>query len=171
MIDRLLRESTMVNKIKRTSLQSEIIRYILDYISEHDLNPGDKLPSQENLLAMMGVSRTSLREAMKTLEARGILEIHNGKGAYVGGLVDVDGVQVVDFKQEKERLLEALEVRKILEREILRMLIHTVTDEELKELGEIKILMSKFRRGLQQTAEDKKFHYTIYRLCHNQVMY
>ena len=60
----------MVNKIKRTSLQSEIIRFILDYIREHDLNPGDKLPSQENLLAMMGVSRTSLREAMKTLEAR-----------------------------------------------------------------------------------------------------
>ena len=52
------------------------------------------------------------------------------------------------------------------------MLIHTITDEELKELGEIKdILMSKYRRGLQQTAEDKKFHYTIYRLCHNQVMY
>ena len=118
----------MVNKIKRTSLQSEIIRFILDYIREHDLNPGDKLPSQENLLAMMGVSRTSLREAMKTLEARGILEIQNGKGAYVGGLVDADGVQVIDFTQEKERLLEALEVRKILEREILRMLIHTITD-------------------------------------------
>ena len=112
----------MVNKIKRTSLQSEIIRFILDYIREHDLNPGDKLPSQESLLAMMGVSRTSLREAMKTLEARGILEIQNGKGAYVGGLVDADGVQVIDFTQEKERLLEALEVRKILEREILRML-------------------------------------------------
>ena len=162
----------MVNKIKRTSLQSEIIRFILDYIREHDLNPGDKLPSQESLLAMMGVSRTSLREAMKTLEARGILEIQNGKGAYVGGLVDADGVQVIDFTQEKERLLEALEVRKILEREILRMLIHTITDEELKELGEIKdIVMRKYRRGLQQTAEDKKFHYTIYRLCHNQVMY
>ena len=76
--------------------------------------------------------------------------------------MDADGVQVIDFTQEKERLLEALEVRKILEREILRMLIHTITDEELKELGEIKdILMSKYRRGLQQTAEDKKFHYTI----------
>lgn len=86
--------------------------------------------------------------------------------------MDADGVQVIDFTQEKERLLEALEVRKIMEREILRMLIHTITDEELKELGEIKdILMSKYRRGLQQTAEDKKFHYTIYRLCHNQVMY
>ena len=47
----------MVNKIKRDFLQSEIIRFILDYIREHDLNPGDKLPSQESLLAMMmGVS-------------------------------------------------------------------------------------------------------------------
>ena len=46
------------------------------------------------------------------------------------------------------------------------------TREELEELGAItRVLMAKFRRGEQQTAEDKKFHYTIYRLSHNQVMY
>ncbi|MDO5408635.1 MAG: FCD domain-containing protein [Eubacteriales bacterium] len=162
----------MSGKIQRTPLQSEIIRYIQNYIQENGLQPGDRLPSQEKLIEMMGVSRTSLREAMKTLEARGILRAQNGKGIFVGEGKNDALLSALDFMQEKERLLDTLEVRKILEREILRMVIHTASREELEELGETtRVLMEKFRRGEQQTAEDKRFHYTIYQLCHNQVMY
>lgn len=162
----------MSNKIKRTSLQSEIIRYIQDYIEESNLKVGDRLPSQEQLIEMMGVSRTSLREAIKTLEARDVVKVRNGKGIYVSAQQESALLSLINFTKEKERILDTLEVRKILEREILRMVIHKATDEELKELGEItSILMDKFHKGEQQTAEDKKFHYTIYRLSHNQVMY
>lgn len=162
----------MANKIKRSSLQSEIIQYIKNYIKENDLRSGDRLPSQEQMMGMMGVSRTSLREAMKTLEARNVLEARNGKGIYVGSQQDHTLLSLIDFAQEKERILDTLEVRKILEREILKMVIHTITPDELTELGQItSVLMTKFRNGEQQTAEDKEFHYTIYRLSHNQVMY
>ncbi|MCB7318565.1 FadR/GntR family transcriptional regulator [Lacrimispora sp. 210928-DFI.3.58] len=162
----------MRSKIQRTSLQSEIIRYIQNYIEDNGLKAGDKLPSQEQLIEMMGVSRTSLREAMKTLEARGVLEARNGKGIYVSEGKDNAFLTLLDFTQEKEQLLDALEVRKLLEREILRMVIHKATAEEIDELGEItKVLMDKYHQGVQQTAEDKKFHYTIYRLSHNKVMY
>ena len=158
-----MRVSRMNSKIQRTSLQSEIIRYIQNYIQENGLKPGDRLPSQEKLIEMMGVSRTSLREAMKTLEARNVLEAKNGKGIYVGSQEVNDLLRLIDFAKEKELLLDTLEVR---------MVIHSATREELEELGAItRVLMAKFRRGEQQTAEDKKFHYTIYRLSHNQVMY
>ena len=158
----IMRVSRMNSKIQRTSLQSEIIRYIQNYIQENGLKPGDRLPSQEKLIEMMGVSRTSLREAMKTLEARNVLEAKNGKGIYVGSQEVNNLLRLIDFAKEKELLLDTLEVRKILEREILRMVIHSVTQEELEELGAItRVLMAKFRRGEQQTAEDKKFHYTI----------
>ena len=110
----------MNSKIQRTSLQSEIIRYIQNYIQENGLKPGDRLPSQEKLIEMMGVSRTSLREAMKTLEARNVLEAKNGKGIYVGSQEVNDLLRLIDFAKEKELLLDTLEVRKILEREILR---------------------------------------------------
>lgn len=162
----------MTGKIKRTPLQSEIIRYIQEYIEGNHLGAGDRLPSQEQLIRMMGVSRTSLREAMKTLEARGILKVHNGKGVYVSEGEDSAIPTLLDFAREKEKLLDMLEVRKVLEREILRMVIHRATPEEILDLGRTTaVLMDKFRRGEQQTAEDKKFHYTIYRLSHNQVMY
>ena len=151
----IMRVSRMNSKIQRTSLQSEIIRYIQNYIQENGLKPGDRLPSQEKLIEMMGVSRTSLREAMKTLEARNVLEAKNGKGIYVGSQEVNDLLRLIDFAKEKELLLDTLEVRKILEREILRMVIHSVTQEELEELGAItRVLMAKFRRGEQQTAED-----------------
>ena len=118
-----MRVSRMNSKIQRTSLQSEIIRYIQNYIQENGLKPGDRLPSQEKLIEMMGVSRTSLREAMKTLEARNVLEAKNGKGIYVGSQEVNDLLRLIDFAKEKELLLDTLEVRKILEREILRMVI------------------------------------------------
>lgn len=49
-----MRVSRMNSKIQRTSLQSEIIRYIQNYIQENGLKPGDRLPSQEKLIEMMG---------------------------------------------------------------------------------------------------------------------
>lgn len=136
------------------------------------MKPGDRLPSQERLMEMMGVSRTSLREAMKTLEARNVLRARNGKGIYVGSREANTLLDLIDFAREKELLLDTLEVRKILEREILRMAVHSATEEELIDLGATtRVLMDKFRRGERQTEEDKRFHYTIYRLSHNQVMY
>ncbi|MSS08507.1 FadR family transcriptional regulator [Clostridium sp. WB02_MRS01] len=162
----------MAKKIQRVSLQLEIIRYIQNYIEENDLKAGDKLPSQEQLLEMMGVSRTSLREAVKTLEARNVLEARNGKGVFVGNQKDSGFLSLIDFTMEKGELLNVLEVRKILEHGILPMVIHRATEEELKELGGIvKILMEKFHQGLRQTEEDKQFHYMIYRLSHNEIMY
>ena len=96
----------MHRKIQRVSLQSEITKYIQDYIKEEGLIRGDKLPSQGEMVEIMGVSRTSLREAIKTLEAQGLLEVRNGKGVFVGSNYGNDFIQLsIGFHKEKERLL------------------------------------------------------------------
>lgn len=162
----------MQHKIQRISLQSEIIKYIQNYISEKGLESGDKLPSQNSLIDMMGVSRTSLREAIKTLEARGVLEVYNGKGIYVGGGAGYNISNVITFAKEKENLIEIVEVRKILEKEILKLVVQRVTDEELSSLEEcMNALMDKYSKGERQTDIDKKFHYMIYKFAHNEVLY
>lgn len=163
----------MLKPIKRASLQSEIIKYVSDYIQDHDLKPGDKLPSQGQFMEMMQVSRTALREAIKTLEARNVIEVQNGKGLYVGMGEEMPNAieELLGFAQEKEQILEILEARKALEKEIIEMVIHKATEEELEELGELEeILMEKVRTGEVHTQEDKAFHYKLYSLCHNQVM-
>ena len=104
----------MAKPIKRVSLQSEIIRYIQSYIEEHDLKEGDRLPSQGQFIEMMQVSRTALREAVKTLEAEGIVEVLNGKGIYVGNRSRGSNAieSLIGFTREREALIEALEAEK-----------------------------------------------------------
>lgn len=161
----------MTTGIRRIPLQSEIIKFIREYIESHHLQSGDRLPSQEKLIEMMGVSRTALREAIKTLEARNILEIVNGKGVYVQDSSLQDLLTQLEFTKEKELLLEVLEARKILEREIVTLVVKNITDEELANLENIlDIIMDKYNRGEHQNVEDKKFHYMVYEYSHNRIM-
>lgn len=160
----------MQKEIKRIPLQFEIINYIQNYIKENNMKPGDKLPSQAELIEMMGVSRSALRESMKTLEAKDIIEMKNGKGAYVKeNFVSALAAQL-NFTKEKEMLVQMIEVRKVLEREILKLVIHNADDKELEELGKVvKILIDKYSKGEVQTKEDHKFHYMIYEISHHKI--
>lgn len=161
----------MAPQEKKMPLQSEIIRFIQNYITENNLKEGDKLPSQERLIGMIGVSRTSLREAVKTLEARGVVTVLNGKGIYIAGNPS-DALQfTLDMTEQKESLLELVEIRRALEREILRLAVQKVTDQELAELGVLKdILLAKYYRGEEQSTEDWQFHQMIYSFAHNKTM-
>ena len=164
----------MAKPIKRVSLQSEIIRYIQSYIEEHDLKEGDRLPSQGQFIEMMQVSRTALREAVKTLEAEGIVEVLNGKGIYVGNRSRGSNAieSLIGFTREREALIEALEARRAMETELITMVVRNATDQEMAELGEItEVLMKKVRVGEPDTEEDKQFHEKIYQMCHNSVYY
>lgn len=161
----------MAVRDKKSPLQSEIIRFIQNYISENNLKQGEKLPSQEKLIAMMGVSRTSLREAVKTLEAKGILTVLNGKGIYIADNRHEVLQLTLDMTEQKESLLELVDIRRALEREILRLAIQKATDRELVELGSIKdVLLSKYYRGENQTSEDWQFHSMIYSFARNKTM-
>lgn len=157
--------------IKRTQLQSQIIEFIKQYIDENKLKSGDRLPSQEELINLMGVSRSSLREAIKTLEAKDILEVLNGKGIFIkNGSTNIISAQI-EFRKEKESILELLEARRILEREIIHLVILNATEEELDEIGKIlKVIMDKYHKGEKQNNSDKKFHLEIYNSCHNRIM-
>lgn len=162
----------MRSPIKKISLQSEITKYIEEYIKDENLKCGDKLPSQAELAEMMDVSRTSLREAVRTMEGQGLLTVQNGKGVYVGEKYETDVIQTtITFHREKEQLAEILEVRSVLEKEVLKMVIHRITEEEIEELGKITdVLMKKYRAKEWKVEEDKAFHWKIYGCCHNSAM-
>lgn len=157
--------------IKRVPLQSEIIEFIKQYIDKNNLKSGDRIPSQAELVELLGVSRSSIREAIKTLEAKNALEVVNGKGVYVkDGSSNTISAQI-EFGKEQESILELLEVRRVLEKEIIRLVIQNASEEELDEIDKIlKVLMAKYRRSEKQNMEDKKFHIAIYNCCHNKIM-
>lgn len=157
--------------LKRLPLQSEIIQYIKQYIDDNDLKSGDRLPSQAELMELIGVSRSSIREAIKTLEAKDILEVKNGKGIFVKDESANTISAQIELGKEKETILELLEARKILEREIIHLVIQNATEEELDEIEKIlNIIMDKYNRGEKQNIEDRQFHLAIYNSCHNRIM-
>ena len=81
-------------------------------------------------------------------------------------------ISLLNFTKEKQNVLDVLEVRRILEKEIIRLVIHRATEEELDDLGETtRLLMQLFHEGKQQNHVDHKFHNTIYRLAHNDALY
>lgn len=158
--------------IKRVPLQSEIIEFIKNYVEENNLKSGDRLPSQNELIEMLGVSRTSLREAVKTLEAKNFLEVLNGKGIFLKNASSDILYTQIEFKKEKESILELLEVRRIIEKEIMSLIVKNATEEELDEIEKIlNVVMDKYNKGEKQNKEDKEFHLAIYKFCHNKIMY
>lgn len=160
-----------MSTIKRLPLQSEIIEFIKQYIEKNNLKNGDRLPSQSELIEILGVSRSSIREAIKTLEAKNVLEVANGKGIFVkDGSSNIISAEI-EFGKEKESILELLEARRILEKEIIHLVIQNATEEELDEIEKIlKVLMEKYHRGEKQNIEDRQFHIAINNSCHNRIM-
>src|SRR5438105_3245476 len=76
--------STMVlRKLSRQTLADQAIGSLLAYIEESNLKPGDTLPSEALLTSKLGVSRPVIREALKALTGRNVIEIINGKGAVI----------------------------------------------------------------------------------------
>ena len=106
---------------------------------QHRFQPGDRLPDERSLAIEMGVSRTSLREAIKTLVASGVLVIRRGVGTFVsetpGKLEDPFGFA---FAEDKKKLLEDwYQVRLIVESEAMELVAKNASDEELQGLEDL----------------------------------
>src|SRR3989337_1135285 len=69
--------------IKRTQRSEEVRRQIEDAIRAGDFPPGERLPSERELVETFGVSRVSVREAIRSLETLGLVRVYQGRGAFV----------------------------------------------------------------------------------------
>jgi len=75
--------SYQFERIERRPIVAEITRRLLDYLLSGELRPGDKLPTERKLAELLGVGRSSIREALKALTVLGLLEVRQGDGTYL----------------------------------------------------------------------------------------
>jgi len=117
-------------------LPEKIVARILSLIKEKQLGPGDKLPPERELAAMMQVSRPSLRTALRALSLMNIIEIRQGDGTYVTSLDPKTLIEPLEFvfSLDDSTFLELLEARKILEVGIAELAARQITDEEIAAL-------------------------------------
>lgn len=126
-------------KISKEAVPKEISNRLLDMIRERALKPGDQLPPERELAALMGVSRPSLREALRALALMNVLDIRQGSGTFVSSLDPELLVEHLDFvfSLDDSTFLELFEARKIIEAGIVGLAAEKITGSELNKLEEI----------------------------------
>lgn len=153
---------------------AEILKKMI--IEEHIYNYGEKLPNENELSQKLGISRTTLREAIRTLISNGVLVVKRGKGTYVAEQIDqyAQGIEVNDFLKKKVTLRDLYETRMIFEPEAAALACKRATDEEIKEilrLGEIcQKELKKDPCGKKRIESESAFHGAILKASHNEFL-
>ena len=127
----------MIEAIERGPvLHKEIQLRMRRFIAEQQLQPGDRLPSEETLCAQLGVGRSALREALKGLEAVGMIESRRGAGNYVAQFDPARYMEYFASSSLAEALTvqELTEVRSLLEVAWVKDAVMRLTDEDIAEL-------------------------------------
>lgn len=159
--------------IKKPRISSEIIDQLRRLFANKTLGPGDRLPSERDLAVQLGVSRNSVREALRALEIIGVLEVRHGDGSFVKR-VDMSTLLSPVFLALVEKryfLIEVLEMRRMLEPPICRLAAERATDDDLAQLQDI--LAGHEQRILEKrsaVAEDLQFHRALAAATHNEVV-
>lgn len=160
-----------------TRMSRAIRDEITGLILSRGLRSGDPLPTETELVETLGVSRNSVREALKALQALDIVEIRHGYGTYVGRLsLDplADGLTfraLHDIGRDLRSMEEILEVREALEAALIRRVAATVPDEDLRALDEVTKKMSERAKAGETFAdEDREFHEVLYRSLNNALV-
>lgn len=149
-------------------LPQKLRQHLIDYIYAHKLQPGDRLPTEPELSELFGVSRTSLREAMKYLEMLGIVSIEPGRGTYlrsfeIGHLLAHLPIQLVFTEKD---LLEVTRIRQILEEDCLEQAMIRGREEGFRALAVcIDAMRGRVEAGESMEAEDMEFHRQIAHLA------
>lgn len=166
-------EVSLANK----SVVDRIVDQITNAIMNGDLKPGDKIPTEPELSETFGVGRNSVREAIKILEAYGVLEIRRADGTYIRQEYNYKMLYPILYgiilnKDSKQKIVE---LRKVIDVGILQEAMKRMQDEDFQLLEKIIIDMEiGVKKGKSASRElfdlDVKFHSAIVSVLRNELL-
>jgi GntR family transcriptional repressor for pyruvate dehydrogenase complex len=158
---------------KRGRLYEEVVSQIQERIEQHELRAGDKLPPTHELAKEFGVSRTVVRESIRGLEERGLVEVRHGSGVYIAepSIDSVTESLALHLRVSESPLLSLLEVREILEVEIAGLAAERATEEDRRSLEATLREEAELLDSHDEYVEaDLRFHELLTRATHNEVL-
>jgi len=166
--------SDYLTPIPRTTVVDEIVKRLVGLILEAGLKPGDKLPAERELMARLAVGRSSLREAIRTLSAIGVIEISQRKGIFVG-----DGQTSLLTRPLSWHLLmnehttnEVIEARRVVETELAALAAQRATEQDILTIGQ---RLSDIAACLDDASvfgrHDLAYHMAIAAAARSRVLY
>lgn len=154
------------------SLPAELATDIERLILAGELPPGAKLPPERELATTLGVSRASIRDALRDLEMRGLLERTPGRGTIVADRpsLGVGRALLRELDTRSRDLLEVMEIRSIIEPPMTARAALRATARELAHLQSLVESMSTDLDPDEYASLDLAFHQSIARCTHNQLL-
>ena len=165
----MYQKKTEVKKTLGQKTEDRLMKYILD----RQIEIGEKIPNEFELAEFFKVGRSTVREAVKGLVSRGVLEVRRGDGTYVISTVYME-IDVLGFGQIKDRYqlaLDLFDVRLMIEPEIVMWACRKATKEEIRHLQtlceEVEML---YKQGHDHIYKDIEFHSYLAKLSGNMVV-
>lgn len=166
------------NKINSTSVVEQTINFLTDAIIRRELKPGSKIPTEIELSEKLGVSRNTVREAIKTLIFMGVLEIRRPEGTFVrSGFTEslIDPMVYGIILNQDDSYDSLMELREMTEVGVMRLVMEKASDEEIEKLREPLSALEAACRAEKPDLDtvfnaDNEFHEAINELGGNQMV-
>lgn len=161
----------MFKNIERKKLGDQVIHQLQEKISLGELKPGEKIPTETELMALFGVGRSTVREAVRVLAKAGLLEVRQGDGTYV--LDRTNNLEPLEHRLRRASILEVYEVRRALELEIAKLAARRRSEEDLLAMRESLAKRREARRvndNRSYVDADLFFHLAIAAASKNSVL-
>ncbi len=162
---------------RRTTAAEDAQQAIQDYLLEHRLRPGDPVPTEAELCERLGVSRSSVREAIRTLSALDIVDVRHGTGTFVGDLSLEPLVAGLTFRgvlspgPDHGGLREVVEIRTALDLGIAEPVVAALSGTTNRELHDLVDQMVALSAGGDSFAEqDRTFHRALLAVLPNLLL-
>lgn len=163
-----------IKNIKSEKIHAQVYEQLKTLLLKGHWQVGEKIPSEADLCRLTGVSRVSVRTALKSLIAQGFLVSRQGEGTFVVDItVDMNmDLLVPIIGLDKRNILEVLEYRKILEVGIVPLIFKNLTEEKLRDLERNLVELEQTSEGeIKNITElDLEFHRMLCRISGNSLI-
>lgn len=166
----------MFQRVRVGRVSEEVVKQVQEAIFSGELEPGDRLPPERELAGQFGLSRMSVRDALRTLESSGLVEIKVGSngGAFIRE-PNFDPLRETlssMLRSKKANILELVETRKIVEVAIVELAAQRATEDDLHEMHEaVQAARRALNSGdLNYGPHSVQFHAALAKAAKNHVL-
>ena len=162
----------MLKPVVKETVTGKIIKQIRAMIQSGEFQPGKKIPSERELTEALSVSRIAVREAIKSLEAKGLLEVRPGEGTFVKAPTSHDLIDpLTNILISKHAFKELLEVRRIIEVELAGFAAERASEEDLLKIKTaLDMMESDISKKRSHLKSDFMFHDAIAKSGDNKLL-
>jgi DNA-binding FadR family transcriptional regulator len=165
-------DTIQIAPVQRAQLTEQVIERIKEYIEANALLPGAKLPGERDLAAALGVSRNVTREAVRALQATGILEIQPGNGIFVAefGFEALANHFNFVIRHQQHLMQHLIEARLLFENGILELAAGRITPKDVELLEQAAHRIDIAQNSEESQVAEVAFHGHLVRVTGNPVL-